>query len=534
MEKKKVMQNALLLVFAVIAVNLAAVLYIKCGKNIYFWDDATYWDIARSLAKRDMNGTFWKDVYNSVASQDYNYAAGVISSIYVRLFGESRLVYVLGLANTYLLPSYVMVYFLAKKLGKAPVITSVAAVAASPVALFLTLNGFVDIGGLFLCLLCYSLYYAKNEKRTLLNSVFIGLILVLLMVWRRWYAFFSVSFITAMAADSLLTERKKIPVLVTMATAGLFLLFGFGEFLFEKLLQNYGDLYSGYKFALSVDFKLLTRYFGILLLAVLLGGSVAAMIKKGEKRTMFMWIQMCVCFIMFVLTQTHGQQHLLLYVPSVIMLCIILTNYIPSNYAFAAAAAFAAIQTLSPCLPRTQPQSISEIKHYAVIPDFSLLPKARTDTEEILELKNKLDTVVEEGKTLGVLASSFVLNEDVFKNVQPSLGKPQTRENYIVSLPQVDSRDRDMTAFYNVNYILAAFPAQTHLAEGNQTVVTEAVKSFEAYADFAIAYEEIPEYETVIDGITVKLYKRTKTVPESAMKEFEERLYKHNSQNVYS
>lgn len=526
MEKKKTPLNALLLIFTFAAVNLAAILYIKCGKNIYFWDDATYWDIARTLAKRDVNTDFWKDIYNSVASQDYNYTAGVISSFYVRLFGESRLVYVLGLVNTYLIPSYIMVYLLAKKLSKAPLFATAVAVAACPVALFLTLNGFVDIGGLFICLLCYSLYYSKNGRHKLLYAVFIGLLLVLLMVWRRWYAFFSVSFITAMLADCLLNDGKKAPVLVTAATAGLFLLFCFGEFLFEKLLQNYGDLYSGYKFALSVDFKLLTRYFGILLFAALLIGSVAAMVKKGEKRTLFMWIQMGVCFIMFVLTQTHGQQHLLLYTPSVIMLCIILTDYISSKYAFAAAAVFAALQTISPCLPRTQPQSISEIRHYAIIPDFSLLPKTRTDTEEILELKNTLDTVVEDGKTLGVLASSFVLNEDVLKNVQASLGKNAGRENYIVSLPQVDSRDRDMNAFYNVNYILAAFPAQTHLADGNQTVVTEAVKSFEAYADFATAYEEMPEYETVLDGMTVKLYKRTKMVPDSAMKEFEARLRK--------
>lgn len=526
MKKKNVMQHALLLAFVFFAVNLAAVLYIKCGKNIYFWDDATYWDIARSLSQKDVSPTFWKGVYNSIAEQDYNYVAGVISSFYVKIFGESRLVYILGLANTYLLPSYVMIYFLAKKLGKSPAVTAVISALLCPVTLFLTLNGFVDIGGLFICLLCYSLYYPKNEKRTVLYSICIGILLVLVMVWRRWYAFFSVSFITAMIADCLLFGRKKTPVLITAATAGLFLVLCFRGFLFGKLLQDYGNLYAGYKFSLSVDFKLITRYFGVLLMLALLGGSIAAMIKKGEKRTVFCYIQMCVCFVMFVLTQTHGQQHLLLYVPSVMVICIILMNSFSSNYMLIAAAVLAAAQTVNVCIPRTQPKSISEIKHYAVIPDFSMLPRTRTDTRDILDLKNKLDAVVEEEKTLGVLASSFVLNEDILKNVQASLGEKTVRENYIVSLPQVDSRDRDMSAFYNVNYILAAFPAQTHLAKENQTVVTEAVKSFEAYADFAAAYEEMPEYETDINGITVKLYKRTKTVSDSAMREFEARLYK--------
>ena len=188
--------------------------------------------------------------------------------------------------------------------------------------------------------------------------------------------------------------------------------------------------------------------------------------------------------------------------------------------------AFAILQSISVFMPRIQPQSIGEIKLYAPFPSFSVMPVTRADTNEILDLKNKLDGAVEEGKTLGVLSSSFKFNEDILKNVQPSLGIKSKRENYIVSLPQVDSRDTDMTPFYNVNYILVATPVQTHLAEGNQRVVEEAVKSFEAYADFATAYKEMPEYKTVIDGITLRLYKRVRAVKEAQTREFEMRLLK--------
>ena len=63
---------------------------------------------------------------------------------------------------------------------------------------------------------------------------------------------------------------------------------------------------------------------------------------------------------------------------------------------------------------------------------------------------------------------------DILINAEPSLGVKSIRDNYIVSLPQVDSRDRDLTPLYTVNYVPAASPAQTHLAEGSQTVVEEA------------------------------------------------------------
>lgn len=526
MKRKSLINHTILLISVVFAVNLIAVLYIKCGKNIYFWDDATYWDIARKLSRKEVSLVFWKDVYRSIAVEDYNYVAGVISSFYVKLFGESRLVYILGLVNTYLLPSYAMIYFLAKKIGNNPAVTAVISVLFCPVMLFLTLNGFVDMGGLVICFLCYLLYYSQNEKHAVLYGVFIGMLLVLLMIWRRWYAFFSVSFITAMVADCLLNGKRKLPAAATVLSSGALLIFCFRDFVFGKLLKDYGNLYAGYKFALSVDFKLVTRYFGILFLLLLLVGSIVVRIKKGEKRTAFMWVQMGVCFVMFVLTQTHGQQHLLLYVPSLAVLCIILLGYVSSKRMIAAVSAIAVLQSANTCVPRKQPAGISEIKHYAVIPDFSMLPKKRTDTLEILELKNKLDDIVEDGKTLGVLASSFVINEDIIKNVQASLGVKSKRENYIVSLPQVDSRDRDMSAFYNVNYILVVFPAQTHLAKENQTVVTEAVKSFEAYADFAAAYEEVTECETDINGMNIKLYKRIKEVGTEAVREFESRLYK--------
>ena len=79
-----------------------------------------------------------------------------------------------------------------------------------------------------------------------------------------------------------------------------------------------------------------------------------------------------------------------------------------------------------------------------------------------------------------------------------------------------------------MNYVLAAYPAQTHLTPGNQTIVEEAVRSFEVYADIATAYEEVPECETVIDGVTMKLYHRVRDEEPSDIAEFESRLYHAN------
>lgn len=520
-------KNIIYFLIIALTVNILAVLYITKSSVIYFWDDATYWDISRKIASGAINeGGFWRNVYASVGTQDYNYIAALPSAFLARLFGESRLVYVLGLVNMYLLPSFIAVYLLARKVSKAPKIATAIVILICPSMMFLTFNGFVDIGGLLICLLCFNLYYAKGGEGRIWRYALIGALLVLMMLWRRWYAFFAVSFVTAMLADCVLFKRKWQGAAVTIAVCALLLTLCFRDFLINQLIRDYGSLYADYKFSVSTDFKLITRYFGVIFIAVLAAASVAAGIKKKEMRTVFIWLQMIVCLFMFISTQTHGQQHLLLYVPSLIMLTLITIKHINKEWMLIGISVLALAHSLNVYIPRLQPKSLNEIKGYALIPNFSMLPQSRGDTDEILALKQKLDTTVYDGDTLGVLASSFVLNEDILKNVQPSLGVKQIRDNYIVSLPQVDSRDRDLSALYNVNYVLVALPAQTHLAEGSQTVVTEAVRSFENYTDIATAYIEVPECETTIGDMTVKLFWRVRDELPSDIREFESRLYR--------
>lgn len=521
-------RNIIYFLAILLIVNILAVIYITKSKFIYFWDDSTYWDISRKIASGTFNeGGFWKNVYESIGVMDYNYIAGLPSAALVKLFGESRLVYVLGLVNMYLIPSYIMIYLLARKVSKAPKIATAITILICPSMLFLAFNGFVDIGGLLICLLCFNLYYTKKDKKDWIwRYILIGILLVIVMLWRRWYAFFAVSFVTAMIADCVLFKRKWYNAAATVAVIALLLLLCFRDFVMYKLMNDYGNLYSGYKFSVGTDFKLITRYFGIIFIGMLAVCSVVTGVKRKETRTVFMWIQIIVCLFMFLATQTHGQQHLLLYVPSLIMLTLITIKYITKEWMLISISLLAVVNSVNVYIPREQPHNIQEIKHMALIPNFSMLPDGRDDTEEILALKRRLDTTVYMGDSLGVLASSFTLNEDILKNAEPSLGVKPIRDNYIVSLPQVDSRDRDLSLLYNVNYVLVVIPAQTHLAEGSQTVVTEAVRSFEEYTDIATAYEEVPDFETVIDDMTIKLFHRVRDEHQIDIAAFESRLYK--------
>lgn len=508
-----------------VILNVLAVIYIKNSKFIYFWDNATYWDISRSIANGVLLPDIFKSIYNSIGNMDYNYVAGLMSAIFIKIFGESRLVYVLTLVNLYLVPSIILIYQISKKLGKAPKITTSLIMLLVPAITFMAFIGFADIGGLIGGLGVFDLYYDNDKKgKQPLRYVVIGIILVCMMLYRRWYAFFAVSFITAMISDCIVNKRKWYYPVITIAVSGALLFLGFKDFTFNILLRDYGTLYSGYKFSVATDLKLITRYFGIIYMLVIAVASGFIVIKKHDLRPLFSWVQIIVCAVMFMMTQTHGQQHLILYMPSFIVLTIIVIRYINKEWMLLSLAALAIADAVNVCIPYKQVDNIQDIKWFSLVPSFSILPRIRDDAMEMLNLKQRLDTVICEGETLGVLSSSFVLNEDVLRNAEPSLGYKKQREDYIVSLPQVDSRDSDIRIYGDLNYVLAVTPPQTHLADGEQRIVEEAVTSFINWTDIATAYEEIYDFYTEINGMEIKLYKRVREIPEYSYNEFLDRL----------
>lgn len=206
----------------------------------------------------------------------------------------------------------------------------------------------------------------------------------------KMVCFFAVSFVTAMLSDCIMSKRKWHGTFITILTVAILLVLCFKDFLFYKLLKDYGSLYEGYKFSLETDFKLITRYFGIIYIAVIAVCSIVIGVNKKESRPLFMWIQLLVCFVMFIMTQTHGQQHLLLYIPSFIMLTLILIKYITKEWMLISISLLAILHSVNVYIPRQQPNNIQEIKRLALIPNFSMLPVTRSDTEQILELKINL------------------------------------------------------------------------------------------------------------------------------------------------
>ena len=203
-------------------------------------------------------------------------------------------------------------------------------------------------------------------------------------------------------------------------------------------------------------------------------------------------------------------------------------NCIKKQWATMLVYCLALLNGFSPCINRVQPQNIREIRGLSPFPSYSVEPAKRKDINSVLALRYMLDKKIPEGSKCGILSSSFVLNSSVLINVVPSLNMKETRtDSYIVGLPEVDSRDYwRLNEIYECDYILVATPAQTHLSPEQQTIVTEAVKSFSENTDIARAFSQIPDFKSKIGSVDVKLYKRVSPVTETAKTEFQMKLYK--------
>lgn len=509
----------LFLLCTMVIVNFAGAVYVSQSAYIYYWDNAIYWTFAREIADGSMSNGFFTDLYYSIIHFDYNYLAALLSALFAKLFGDSRTIYILSILNCYYIPICAAVYCLCRK-GKHPILTASVTLLSFPAVLFLGLAGFVDIAGLLVCLLCFWLYFSK--KQTFARAFALGLLLAVTILLRRWYAFFTVSFLAAMLADIFISKRSPLYLITAFVHVGFILMTFFGEFVTGKLLADYASLYAGYQFSLSVDFKLIFRYFGIIPLALISAGSIWLIVKK-DRRPCFALLQMITCFFLFARTQTHGQQHLLLYIPALMFLTVLILQSMHTRF-YVPALLLAVCISANTLIDRPQPAAISEIRSYALFADFSMRPRIRTDAKQILALKAYLDNLAQDGSKIGVLASSFILNKDILDNVEASfqIKDTQTRD-YFLELPAVDSRDHDFSAFYAADYIVAASPVQTHLAPENQCVVTVPAESFINHTDIALAYEKL-DAEFMVQDVTVAVYRRTRENTLEERTAFEQRL----------
>lgn len=520
------------LLLLIVTVNLLVLLYAKNSSTIYFWDNAGYWKQSHTLAqqwKTEGTGALLKAIFDSVLVADYNDLILLPIVLWVRVFGTSRYVFLAATANVWLLPTCLLIWGYAKTrfdqadkqytlrtLGCA-----ITAMLAVPMLFYAVLIGFIDVGGVFPAMAAMLILITSDRKDRDFGKFFLaGILLAAALLLRRWFSFFALAYVLAQAIDGILFKRSVISLLGTLSSFVFTLFFFFQTLVSGKLLADYGSMYAAYAIGLDKDFLLLFRYFGIVMLVLTVLCSIWLLTKKSTRpAATFMAVQAVLCFVLFVRVQTHGQQHLLLYVPSYVCTILLAVSVLYTcSCRRAAATALLGVSvaaSLSPMLPRVQPGSLAELTRPTLMPSYSWAAPKRADAYTIVDIMRKLDTFGAAGKTVGVLASSMILNADILRNAEDSLSLPRVSDadrSYLCYMPAVDQRDGWHDTVFWCNVLLVADPIQLHLGEENQAVVALPAARVLSGEGFGAAFTRLEDTWTVGDGVQVYLYERTRSV----------------------
>ena len=489
-----------------LALNGVTALYAFTSHTVYVWDNAGYWTVARTLAGQPLGMDQLFEVLRSTIDMDYNYLLAWPVSLVMRLFGGSRSVFLFSISNLYTLPALWGLCALAGERKGGGVILA----GLFPMLTYIGLVGYVDVAAAGLAIWAVVIY--TSDRPALSRGILAGVLLVGTFLLRRYFFFFAASFGVAALVEEVVFDRKNwVDFLALFFSCGVCALYFTPNFLLEKVLgTNYGDLYSAYDLGLRSDLLLFCRYFGLALLAAL-GVCAAAALVRGEARphVVFALVQLGVCFGAFVAVQSHGQQHLLLYLPGLALISAAAGLEIRPWAAVLSAVIFGGC-----FLPRAQPASIDEIQGASAAPTIAFYGPSRSDMDQLVELMEFVDSLSEEeSRTAVVLSSSFILNDETLKNLRASAGLPEPEQCTVIRYQgTVDKRDPFNWNTLTADYLIVGDPVQTHLGEENQQVMVLFAQDVLTGTGPGEAYRPLPESFVLEKGVTVRIYERVRNL----------------------
>ena len=498
----------------ILAVNILTALYSAGSATIYYWDSNIYWNSSTLLAGQPLDLAQVRLVLESVITSEYNYLLSWPISLVMRVLGTGRYVYNFVIANLYVLPALAGMLALGRRVRRGGVLL----VCATPMLLYTALTGFVDVAAAGAGIWAFVIYTDERRPQGA-RGILTGALLTLVFLLRRYFFFFTVSFGLA-ALLALAVRRSQWKSFVALCASGAVCSLFFGQsFLVSQVLGgSYFDTYSAYNQGRWVDAVMLCRYFGWILMAAALAAVVWALLRRPTARyaALLTLVQPVLCLFLFTRVQSHGQQHLLLYLPALCAALALGLEALPQTRP-----AKIGVWALSLCvlgssfLPREQPSSPQEITTLSPLPTFTYVPPQREDIAQLVALRVYVDNLsAEEPRTAAIISSSFTFNSSIYDTTLRSVGipEPESPKTSITYFATVDKRDGFSWNALTADYLIVADPVQYHLGADNQHLVTVLAQPVLEGTGIGTAYERLDVSFHLQDGVTVYIYRRTRDI----------------------
>lgn len=517
--------------------------YVSRENHIYFWDYGYYYSVWTNLGGLLLSNfaELLKSVFRSIYYNDYNYSSILPLLPFYWLPLETRFSYILAICLVYFFPLIILfnkiinIEFLEKS-NKFNWFFICTILFFSPFWSVI-LRGFPDISGL-ICVVVAVMISAKTDLGKYINlKICLSLASCIWMafLFRRWYAYTIVSlFISLPFLNYYLfkseDDRSKLKIIFYNFTiigfiSILFLLI-FQFDLFKRIIStDYSYIYSGYQLPLGESIKNSILSLGISFIGLAAFFLLIAFRFSNARFKIFSVFYLFNCFFTFFIftkTQSPSMQHLL---PLQLWVLLIFSSsaYVLASQIQDNKFRIGFLLFLSSFIFVNLLISTSELSPKNLRPFFSqqCLPLKLQRTDSYLELVKKIKELCKDGDKVSILSSNAVLNEDLLNAlVRYKLS------DIIEPVSHVDLRDKLNFSPFLATYVVVTSPAQVHLNEGSQSVITIPVKDILEGQNIGKAYQKTGFRYLLDNGVEAIVYKKVRPFTKSEIKGFINSFYK--------
>lgn len=463
--------------------GLSLFFLLRKEKTIYYWDFSGYWIRAVIYTNDFFNSPLdvLERVYLSIQHDEYNILPNVLLSPANKLIGPNFNEYVFSIYIIYCLPFALVLSSVIIKMH--PHINNWLKLLIPFFILCFTpflipvRFGFIDIVGLVYIALILSVLIRSNYFRELKikNAVITGILLLLIIFNRRWYAFWFVAFyFSVFILNTFVALRNKdkkifISTCINLGIAGIIplviMLIFFYSYFEMTVLKDYKDIYSAYRSAsASIQFDKFIDFYGWFIVLTALAG-ICLSVKKYKSSIVFFTVSIVIIIALFIrVNDFGGMQHFYLLLPFFLFFFLRTVIYFHDKK-YMVISIFILLMINNIFVFGFNTPGSSKFIFAAV----EAKRVDRTDYDVIDKMADRIIDLQQSGSIVYCFASSFAFNEDIIKSIKlPDYNNP------IFKMPRtqhVDKRDYFPNDFFLAKYIITTNPTQLHLTADNQKLV---------------------------------------------------------------
>jgi hypothetical protein len=544
------------LVGALAFLNIYAIRFVAAEHTLYRADLLAYWSYCSGLAAQ-LASDPWSAIQSvaySVAQSDLNLLPSAPLALVMAVFGDSRLAYLLSIINIYGVAVVVALLVALRRVIPEASTPSPAAVVAAALGALLLLPtlfrpvflGYLGLGGVALGIVILVLYLREDgEKQSWKLLLLLGFLVGLLVLFRRWYAFWCMAFCLMVVVDavwifarrptrdrSALRDAARAPAVIALtALATQFLLAG--PITLRRLAPDYAEEFVAFTHHgdLFGRLKAVVGEFGLLPIALVFASALLLARRLSTRRIgVLLPLHMVVTWVLMVRLQDHSEHHWYLYCAAALLLLGFAMVRLPEFAGGLRRAVVAAVGILAVGLVAWGGVYLPSWAAAAdalgpVMPGARVRPQQRSDLAEVKRLLSLLDErIADRQLPIYVIGCSGTLSDQTLAFANRSLGTDYRSVEAILSSSSIDRRDGFPTGLLRAVYVVAPQPAQINMRPEDQQVVLLPTRSFAEGTDIALAFRRLEEEFLFERGVRVRVYERVRSHLASEVEKFSDKL----------